>query len=111
MDTFSHFAVDGSWEFESEYATALRSGDKLELHFNAKDVYIVLDSDQTVHATVKLLSPGQPNQTKDLNSEGQITIDQARLYHIVHLDQLQEGTVLIQFDAPGVKVYSFTFGG
>lgn len=107
----NHFAVDGSWDFESEYATVLQSGDKLELHFNAKDVYIVLDSDQTVRATVKLLSPDQPNQTKDLNSDEQITIDQARLYHIVHLDQLQEGTVLIEFGAPGVKVYSFTFGG
>lgn len=106
-----HFAVDGSWDFESEYARVLQSGNRLKLHFNARDVYIVLDSDQPVQATIHLLSPDQANQTEDLNAEGQITIDQARLYHIVHLDQFQEGTVEIEFNSAGVKVYSFTFGG
>jgi cytochrome c biogenesis protein CcdA/thiol-disulfide isomerase/thioredoxin len=105
-----HFAVSGSWDFESEYAQVTEAGAKLELHFYAKDVYLVMDSAQAAQATVTLLSPNQPNQTEDLNAKGQVTIDQARLYHLVALDQAQEGTVVIQFDQPGVEVYSFTFG-
>jgi thiol-disulfide isomerase/thioredoxin len=105
-----HFAVSGSWDFESEYAKVGKAGAKLELHFYAKDVYLVMDSSQAAQATVTLLSPNQPNQTEDLNAKGQVTIDQARLYHLVALDQAQEGTVVIQFDQPGVEVYSFTFG-
>lgn len=105
-----HFAVSGSWDFEPEYAKVAEVGAKLELHFYAKDVYLVMDSTQSAQATVTLLSPNQPNQTEDLNAKGQVTIDQARLYHLVTLDQAQEGTVVIQFDQPGVEVYSFTFG-
>jgi hypothetical protein len=105
-----HFAVSGSWDFESEYAKVNEAGAKLEIHFYAKDVYLVMDSAQSAQATVTLLSPNQPNQTEDLNAKGQVTIDQARLYHLVSLDQAQEGTVVIQFDQPGVEVYSFTFG-
>ena len=105
-----HFAVSGSWDFESEYAKVAKAGAKLELHFYAKDVYLVMDSSQAAQATVTLLSPNQPNQTEDLNAKGQVTIDQARLYHLVTLNQAQEGTVVIQFDQPDVEVYSFTFG-
>jgi cytochrome c biogenesis protein CcdA/thiol-disulfide isomerase/thioredoxin len=106
-----HFAVSGTWDFEPEFAQVVETGAQLKLHFYAKDVYLVMDSDQPVGATVKLISPDQPNHTEDVNAQGQITIDQARLYHLVALDKLQEDTLVIQFDHPGVKVYSFTFGG
>ena len=105
-----HFAVSGSWEFDPGYAKVAAAGAKLEFHFNAKDVYLVMDSPQPVQATVTLLSPDQKNQTEDVNAAGQVMIDQARLYHLVSLDKAQEGTVVIQFDQPGVQVYSFTFG-
>ena len=39
-----HFAVSGSWDFKSEYAKVNEAGTKLELHFYAKDVYLVMDS-------------------------------------------------------------------
>jgi hypothetical protein len=70
-----------------------------------------MSSNQPAQATVTLLSPNQPNQTEDINAKGQMTIKQSRLYHVVALDKAQEGTVLIQFDQPGVEVYTFTFGG
>jgi len=105
-----HFAVSGTWQFEPEYAKVTEAGVKLELHFFAKDVYLVMDSEQPKTATVTLISPDQPNQTEDLNPERQVMIDQARLYHLVALDKAQEGTVVLQFDQPGVEVYSFTFG-
>jgi len=105
-----HFAVSGTWQFEPEYAKVTEAGSELELHFYAKDVYLVMDSALPSQVSVTLLSPDQPNQTEDLNPEGQVTIDQARLYHLVALDKAQEGTVVIEFDQPGVEAYSFTFG-
>jgi hypothetical protein len=106
-----HFAVSGAWDFEPEFAQVTKAGAKIEFHFYAKDVYMVMSSNQPTQATVTLLSPDQPNQTEDVNAKGQITINQSRLYHIVTLDKAQEGTVLIQFNQPGVEVYTFTFGG
>ncbi|MGE5223250.1 MAG: hypothetical protein ACM3PY_12490, partial [Omnitrophica WOR_2 bacterium] len=84
---------------------------QIELHFAASDVYLVMSSDKPVTASVKLVSPDRPNHTEDIDSQGNITIQAARLYHIVNLNEFGEGQVLLQFNQPGVKVYSFTFGG
>jgi cytochrome c biogenesis protein CcdA/thiol-disulfide isomerase/thioredoxin len=105
------FAVAGNWDFQAQYAQAAAAGTQLELHFAARDVYLVMSSEQPVKVRVDLLSPGQANSTEDIDPNNQITVQAARLYHIVHLDQPGEGQVVLQFDQPGAKVISFTFGG
>jgi thiol-disulfide isomerase/thioredoxin len=104
------FAVSGSWNFSSEFATVSDVGAKLRLHFNAKDVYLVMTSDKSVPVTVNLISPSQKNQSEDLGSDGQISVNASRLYHLAQLDSAQEGTVELTFTQPGVRVYAFTFG-
>jgi cytochrome c biogenesis protein CcdA/thiol-disulfide isomerase/thioredoxin len=105
-----NFAVSGGWTFDEEYATTSRADDRLELHFYGKDVYLVMTSDKPVPVNVNLVSPSQKNQSDDVNSNGQITVSDSRLYHLVQLDTAQEGTVELQFTQPGVRVYAFTFG-
>ena len=104
------FAVAGSWTFEPEYALVSAPGAKLQLHFNAKDVYLVMTSDKPVVVTVTLLTPKQKNQSDDVDAKGQLTVSASRLYHLVQLDAAQEGTVELQFTQPGVHVFAFTFG-
>jgi hypothetical protein len=111
-DTLSlhYFAVSGLWSFDREYATVSSVGATLRLHFRAKDVYLVMTSDKPVPVTVNLLEPTQKNQSEDLDSSGQVTVDASRLYHLVHLDAAVDGTVELQFTQPGIRVYAFTFG-
>jgi hypothetical protein len=80
------------------------------LHFNAKDVYLVLDSELPGRIRVSLPSPQLENQSPDIDENGEILIDQASLYHLVSLDGITEGTVTIEFLDPGLQVFAFTFG-
>jgi cytochrome c biogenesis protein CcdA/thiol-disulfide isomerase/thioredoxin len=105
------FAVTGHWDFQSEFAQETEAGDQLVLHFYAKDVYLVMSSDQPVTAKVSLAQGDTLNHSEDLNARGQITVGAARLYHLVKLDRSGEGMVTLQFDQPGVRAYAFTFGG
>jgi cytochrome c biogenesis protein CcdA/thiol-disulfide isomerase/thioredoxin len=104
------FAASGLWTFQDEFAEA-EAGARLLLHFNAKDVYLVMTADQPTAVDVQLLAPAQPNRSEDLNPQGQLMVDQSQLYHLVQLDIAQEGTLELRFAQPGVKVYAFTFGG
>ncbi len=106
-----NFGVSGSWNFLPEYAQTTEAGAKLELHFYAKDVYLVMTSDQAASVTVTLVSPKAPNQSEDVNPQSQLTVQASRLYHLVSLDNSAEGTLILQFNSPGVRAYAFTFGG
>jgi cytochrome c biogenesis protein CcdA/thiol-disulfide isomerase/thioredoxin len=105
-----HFAVSGRWVFRREHAMSLEAGNQLTLHFNAKDVYLVLDSELPGRIRVNLPSPQLENKSPDIDENGEILIDQASLYHLVSLDGITEGTVTIDFLDPGLQVFAFTFG-
>ncbi len=105
------FAAAGQWTFQKEFAQTGADA-RLQLHFNAKDVYLVMSSDQAAPVGVQLLGAASPsNHSEDVNAQGLVTVGQSRLYHLVHLDKGQEGTLELQFNQPDVKVYAFTFGG
>jgi hypothetical protein len=72
-------------------------------------VYLVLvpAGKATVDVT---LPPGQENHSEDVDAQGRLQVSEDRLYHIAHLDGLQESTVELRFEQPGVRVYAFTFG-
>lgn len=105
-----HFAVSGAWTFNPEYAQAEQAGAQLALHFYAKDVYLVLDSAQSATVSVQLLSPDKDNLSEDIDANGTITVDSARLYHLLSLDEAVEGTLVITFNDPGMQAFAFTFG-
>jgi cytochrome c biogenesis protein CcdA/thiol-disulfide isomerase/thioredoxin len=109
-----NWAVSGTYDFQPEYAVASKAGDKLELSFNARDVYLVLAADSPVSATVSVtgLATGVTNVagTEDVAADGSMSVGPARLYHLVHLSGMGRGTVTITFDGPGVRAYAFTFG-
>lgn len=105
-----HFALSGEWVFDSEFARAEESGAQLKLHFFAKDVFLVMDSLDPAAVEVELLSPDLENASADLNMGNTVLVDQARLYHLVSLDQAREGTMLLTFSEPGTQAFAFTFG-
>jgi hypothetical protein len=46
-----------------------------------------------------------------LQAQGRITVSASRLYHPAYFNRAVEGTIALKFDSPGVRVFSFTFGG
>jgi cytochrome c biogenesis protein CcdA/thiol-disulfide isomerase/thioredoxin len=104
------FALSGPWTLSDQFAQVAAAGDALRLHFVARDVYLVLASDAPASATVSLPGLRVANQSKDVDGQGRLHVAEARLYHLVQLPSLQEGTLELKFDQPGVRVYAFTFG-
>jgi cytochrome c biogenesis protein CcdA/thiol-disulfide isomerase/thioredoxin len=104
------FAVSGLWDFQPQYATETTAGDKLELSFEARDVYLVLAADSPVQATVSVTGVSGAAATEDAAADGSMTIGPARLYHVVHLPATGRGIVTITFHSPGARAYAFTFG-
>lgn len=104
------FAVSGAWTFEEEFAEVEGAGAQLALHFFAKDVFLVLDSAQEATVTVEILSPDIENTSPDLNTGNALTVDEARLYHLVALDEAVDGQLLLTFNDPGIQAFAFTFG-
>jgi thiol-disulfide isomerase/thioredoxin len=105
------FAVSGSFDFQPQYATALVAGDKLELSFFARDVYLVASADAPVPASVTVTGANGMGATEDVAADGSMAVGAARLYHVVHLPAAARGAVTITFKAAGARLYSFTFGG
>ncbi len=59
---------------------------------------------------MQLLSPDKDNLSEDIDANGTITVDSARLYHLLSLDEAVEGTLVITFNDPGMQAFAFTFG-
>jgi cytochrome c biogenesis protein CcdA/thiol-disulfide isomerase/thioredoxin len=108
-----NFALAGSFDIQKQYVTALAAGDRLELSFYARDVYLVLSANPSVVATVKVdgVTAGNLGSTEDVAADGSFTISTARLYHLVHLNNPARATVVITFNGTGAQAYAFTFGG
>jgi cytochrome c biogenesis protein CcdA/thiol-disulfide isomerase/thioredoxin len=104
------FAAGGNWAFADQYATEEAAGDSLRLHFNAKDVYVVLASDKPATVEVSVTAPNASNQSEDLDTGSRLHVSAPRLYHLARLPQVEEGVVDLHFDRPGVRAYAFTFG-
>ena len=58
----------------------------------------------------RALPPGLANHSEDVDAQGKLQVSADRLYHIAGLDGMQESTVELRFEQPGVRVYAFTFG-
>lgn len=95
------WALSGDWHRGTEKITAEQAGAELELHFYAKNVYLVMstESHKSIPVTVSL----QGKSTV-------ITVQQDTLYQIANLAYPQEKIIKITAGAPGLSAYAFTFG-
>ena len=88
-------SYDGFWHVGAEEITAVRDA-RLRLHFEARNVYIVMGGKGRVQALVD----GKPVRT--------ITVNAQRLY-TVRTGKPVDATLELRF-SPGAQAYSFTFG-
>lgn len=104
------WTLGGSWDVSGEYITA-RGNSSLSFHIGAKDVYVVAGGSSSAKIGVKL--NGQPisdtaNAGDDVQNSA-ITMDGARLYHVVHFNSFSQGTITLTVP-DGVQLNTFTFG-
>jgi len=91
-----YLAFAGTWTVGAEKITS-GPGARLELAFQANDVYLVLGGTGTVRATV-----GPHTETLGVSGI-------PRLYALVSSPTFESETLVLSF-SPGVEAYDFTFG-
>jgi cytochrome c biogenesis protein CcdA/thiol-disulfide isomerase/thioredoxin len=91
------WAFSGRWRLGPEHSTAGTRA-KLDLHFHAKDVFIVMGGSGRVGVSV------------DGRRLGTIRVRGiSRLYPVIRTPHLLDAQLRLSF-TPGISVYSFTFG-
>jgi cytochrome c biogenesis protein CcdA/thiol-disulfide isomerase/thioredoxin len=86
----------GIWTLSGQTATA-GLGARLDLHYHARNVYLVLAG----HGRIAVTRDGRPLEP--------IEVDGARLYTVLSSSATTDG--VLQFSVPpGIRAYSFTFG-
>ncbi len=107
----NEFAYHGRWRITLESATA-EAGASLDLHFDARRVYMVLGPTGGHAERMKVLLDGRPIPAALAGADvhgGSVNIDAQRLYDLVDLPRV-ESHVLTLVPEAGVEGYSFTFG-
>jgi cytochrome c biogenesis protein CcdA/thiol-disulfide isomerase/thioredoxin len=107
----NQFSYSGSWSIAGQPATAV-SAAGIDVHFRAKDVYLVLSSAGERPRSVKVLLDGRPISPMDAGADvhgGAVTVRGQRLYTLVSLPRSESHRLSLRF-ASGVNGYAFTFG-
>ncbi len=107
----SEFAYTGTWNIAEQPAEAVASAG-IEVHFQAKNVYLVLSSAKDRPREVQVLLDGRPLPIADAGADvhhGAVTVRGQRLYTLVSLPRDEQHRLTLRF-APGVTGYAFTFG-
>lgn len=104
----NNFAFDGEWMVNEEYS-APKSGSKLEIDFNAKEVYLVMRTNKE-ESKVKVWVDDQVQSLGDDVHEGMVEVDSDRLYKLVKLDTPGRHVLKLEFEDGDCEVFAFTFG-
>ncbi|MFZ1100924.1 MAG: cytochrome c biogenesis protein CcdA [Steroidobacteraceae bacterium] len=111
----NQWALTGPWRVQGERAVAMESGAGIVFRFRARDLHLVLgaaDPRRPVRFRVTLdgQAPGADHGA-DVGADGTGSVGEQRLYQLLRLSHPgAEHTFAIEFLAPGVQAYSFTFG-
>ena len=111
----NQWAFAGLWKDEDQVATALAPAASISYRFHARDLHLVLgpaSDGQPVRFRVTLdgHAPGVDHGV-DIDAEGYGVVTGDRLYQLVRQQSsILDRTFRIEFLAPGVRAYSFTFG-
>jgi cytochrome c biogenesis protein CcdA/thiol-disulfide isomerase/thioredoxin len=111
----NQWALDGSWVDGNQIATLRSDKGSIVYRFHARDLHLVLGPAGTgtpvrFRVTIDDKAPGN-NHGVDTDAEGFGIVTDNRLYQLVRQQEnIQDHTFRIEFLAPGVQAYAFTFG-
>lgn len=102
--------LSGTWNITPEYAEATM-GAGVVYKYNAKEVYIVADSDMPI--TVEVIQDGKIVNVAagaDVNKDGTAVIKESRLYKLISNKEPAQHTLELKIKGRGIRLYAFTFG-
>ena len=111
----NQWAFDGPWKDEDQVSTSLAGDTGISFRFHARDLHLVLGPSvdgQAVRFRVTLDGhPPGADHGVDTDAEGYGSVTEDRLYQLIRQHgSINDRTFRIEFLAPGVRAYSFTFG-
>lgn len=108
----NQWALNGAWNIGQEKITSTHAGAAIKIKFSAKNVFIVMGNASSQPILVKLLLNGEVVE----NEKGKDVVNSAvlvkghQLYNVISLAHPSEGVLQVIATAPGLDVYTFTFG-
>ncbi len=106
------WGLEGDWKVEGEKIVSQSDKASLRLYFNAKKVFLVMGTKDNNPIKLTLLLNGKPIgiSTGIDAPNGQVEVNQHRLYELVNQSTAENGLLEIQVNQPGLEAYAFTFG-
>jgi cytochrome c biogenesis protein CcdA/thiol-disulfide isomerase/thioredoxin len=108
----NRFAYGGNWTVMEEFA-APSKGAVLDLHYESKEVFLVMRPKNGVGGKVKVYLDGAlvgaDNAGSDVK-DGVVTIDSERLYRLIKLESPGSHLLKLEFENDLIELYAFTFG-
>ena len=109
------WALSGEWTVTRRASILNRADGRIAFRFHARDVNLVMGPPELgTPVPFRVLVDGKPPgdaRGLDVGEDGGGTVVQQRLYQLVREPgSISDRTFEIEFQAPGVEAYSFTFG-
>jgi thiol-disulfide isomerase/thioredoxin len=111
----NEWALAGDWTIERGASVLNRADGRIAFRFHARDVHVVLRAREPgTSVPFSVLVDGEPPGDAhglDVDEQGHGAVIQSRLYQLVRQrGRIADRTFSIDFRAPGVEAYVFTFG-
>ncbi|KTD31870.1 MULTISPECIES: cytochrome c biogenesis protein DipZ [Legionella] len=106
------WALQGAWQVSEDKIIAGAANASLEIHFNARKVFMVMSNPTGKPIKIQVLLNGKAlleDAGKDVN-KGNILVGKDSIYEVVVNKQFTSGLLQIITSEPGVEIYTFTFG-
>lgn len=105
----------GTWDRSSEHVTLLGGTGSISYRFHARDAHLVLGPGTAgLRIPFRVLLDGKPvgdARGADLDAQGRGVVKEQRLYQLVRQHgAITDHVLRIEFEAPGVQAFAFTFG-
>jgi thiol-disulfide isomerase/thioredoxin len=111
----NQWALAGNWKVQSESVQLSKAGGRIAFQFHARDLNLVMGSGAR-GSTVRfrVLIDGRPPGAAhgvDVDEQGYGTVAEPRMYQLIRQPQpIAEHQFEIEFEAPDVQAFDFTFG-
>ena len=111
----NQWSLAGDWTIGTTATVLNTAGGQILYRFHARDVHLVMGpSRPEIAVPFRVTIDGKPPGTAhglDIDEGGNGTLREQRLYQLVRQPQpVVDRTLAIDFLAPGVEAFSFTFG-
>ncbi len=106
------WTIGGDWRMEYQNLDSTSDNARLKLKFSAKNVFLVMGSQDTREVKVMLNGQelGASDRGSDVNDSNIVQVKEHRLYKLIESDQFIEDGILELIFPDGVELYAFTFG-